>query len=177
VLASTLGGGFTSRLNNRLREQLGITYGIRASEDYHAQAAGPFVIGSAIVTDATATGLTEINKMLDDVATTDVPAEELDKSKQNLIRALPAQFGTNAATADAFADLVLYGLPDTWYAGYAAGIKKVTAKEVKQVAKTLIPSKSMVISIVGDMSKIRAGIDKLGFGDARMHDLYGLPLK
>src|ERR1043165_5929881 len=98
--------------------------------------------------------------MLDDIATTDVPAEELEKAKQNLIRALPAQFDTNAATADSFADLVLQGLPDAWYAGYAAGIKKVTAKDVKQVAKTIVPSKSMVISIVGDMTKIRAGIDK-----------------
>ncbi|HEY5949376.1 MAG TPA: pitrilysin family protein, partial [Kofleriaceae bacterium] len=72
VLASTLGGGFTSRLVQRLREQLGITYGARAGEDYHVQA-GPFVIGSAIVTDATAQGLGEINKMLDDLAATDVP--------------------------------------------------------------------------------------------------------
>ena len=34
VLATTLGGSFTSRLNNRLREQLGITYGARAGQDY-----------------------------------------------------------------------------------------------------------------------------------------------
>src|SRR5690606_1931308 len=101
VLSSTLGGGFTSRLTQRLREQLGITYGARAGMDYRL-ARGPFLIATAIVTPETARGLGEIFKILDDLATKDVPAEELEKSKQNLIRALPAQFSTNAATAGAF---------------------------------------------------------------------------
>jgi predicted Zn-dependent peptidase len=176
VLAGTLGGSFTSRLNNRLREQLGITYGIRAGMDYRV-ATGPFVISSAIVTPATAQGLQEIMKILDDIATNDVPPEELEKSKQNLIRALPASFETNASTAGTLAELTLYGLPDDWYATYAENIAKVTAADVKEAAKTFTPSKNMVISIVGDMSKVREGIDKLGFGDAQMHDLYGVPVK
>ena len=176
VLANALGGSFTSRLNNRLREQLGITYGVRAGEDYRAQP-GPFLISTAIVTAATGQGLSETMKILDDVAAKDIPAEELEKAKQNLIRALPAQFDTNAATVSSFADLVTYGLPDNWYASYAAGIKKVTAKDVTKVAKTLIPSKSFVVAIVGDLSKIKADIDKLSFGDAQMHDLYGQPVK
>jgi zinc protease len=176
VLSSALGGGFTSRLVQRLREQLGITYGARAGMDYRL-VPGPFLISTAIVTPETGRGLTEIFKILDDLATNDLPAEELDKSKQNLIRALPSMFGTNASTAGAFADLAIFGLPDNWYAGYAANVRKVTAKDVKAAAAKLIPSKNMVISIVGDMSKIKAELDKLSLGDAAMHDLYGIPLK
>jgi zinc protease len=175
VLASALGGGFTSRLVQRLREQLGITYGARAGMDYRL-APGPFVISTAIITPETATGLTEIFKILDDLATKELPADELDKSKQNLIRALPAMFDTNAATAGAFADLAVFGLLDNWYASYAANVRKVTAKDVKKVAQTLIPAKNMVIAIVGDMTKLRADIDKLGLGEPEMHDLYGMPL-
>jgi zinc protease len=176
VLSSALGGGFTSRLVQRLREQLGITYGARAGMDYRL-VPGPFVISTAIVTPQTGTGLTEIFKILDDLATNNLPAEELDKSKQNLIRALPSMFGTNAATAGAFADLAIFGLPDNWYATYAANIRKVTAKDVKAAAAKLIPSKNMVISIVGDMAKIKADLDKLNLGEAGMHDLYGMPIK
>lgn len=176
VLSSTLGGGFTSRLTQRLREQLGITYGARAGMEYRV-ARGPFVISTAIVTPETARGLGEIFKILDDLATKDLPADELEKSKQNLIRALPSQFSTNAATAGAFAELAVFGLPDNWYAGYADRIRKVTAKDVRRMAQTLLPAKKMVISIVGDMSKIRADLDKLGLGGAVMHDPYGMPLK
>jgi zinc protease len=137
---------------------------------------GPFVISTAIVTPETGKGLSEIIKILDDLATNDLPAEELDKSKQNLIRALPSMFGTNAATAGAFADLAVFGLPDNWYASYAANVRRVTAKDVKAAAKALIPSKNMVFAIVGDLAKIKAELDKLNLGEAAMHDLYGMPI-
>jgi zinc protease len=115
-------------------------------------------------------------KIVDDLAATDVPAAELDKSKQNLIRALPAQFETNAATAGAFAELALHGLPDSWYAHYADQIRKVTAKDVRAVAKTGIPTKQMVFAVVGDMAKVRADLDKLNLGEAETRDLYGMPV-
>ena len=175
VLTTTLGGGFTSRLNQKLREQLGITYGIRAAQDWRLDR-GPFTISSALVTAETAHGLTETIKIVDDLATTDVPEAELEKSKQNLIRALPAQFETNAATAAAFSELALHGLPDSWYAHYSDQIRKVTAKDVRGVAKSAIPSKQMVFAVVGDMAKVRADLDKLNLGEAETRDLYGMPI-
>jgi predicted Zn-dependent peptidase len=116
-------------------------------------------------------------KIVDDLAATDVPAAELDKAKQNLIRALPGMFETNSATVDAYTNLVLHGLPDTWYATYADNIRKVKAADVKAVAKAVVPSKKLVVSVVGDMSKIKADLDKLGLGEAAPHDLYGTPAK
>jgi zinc protease len=172
VLSSTLGGGFTSRLNQTLREKMGITYGVHAGMDWR-RAPGPFVVGSAIVTGATGQGIAKALEMLDDIAKHEVPADELEKTKRNLMFALPAEFQTNAATARTFAGLVLHGLPDDYYAHYADGIRKVTAKQVQAVAAAVIPANKMVIAVVGDMSKIRADLDKLGLGEPAMHDLYG----
>jgi zinc protease len=175
VMANALGGGFTSRLNQRLREQLGITYGIGAGMDWRQQP-GPFSISTAIVAAETAHGIAETLKIVDDLAQKDVPAAELDKAKQNLIRALPAQFETNAGTAASFAELSLHGLPDDWYAHYADQVRRVTAADVRSVAKTAIPSGKLVIAVVGDMGKVRGELDKLGLGNAVMHDLYGTPI-
>lgn len=175
VLTNALGGSFTSRLNQRLREQLGITYGIRAGQDWRLSR-GPFTISSALVTASTAQGLSETIKIVDDLGATDLPAAELDKSKQNLIRALPAQFDTNASTAGAFAELALHGLPDSWYARYADAVRKVTAKDVRTLAKSAIPTGKMVFAVVGDMAKVRADLDKLNLGDPELRDLYGMPL-
>lgn len=173
VFRTILGDGFTSRLTQRLREQLGITYGAGAFQDWRI-ATGPFIIASAIVTPETGKGLTEVMKIVDDLATTDVPAEELDKAKQNLIRALPGMFETNSSTVDAYTNLVVHGLPDNWYASYAANVRKVKAADVKAVAKAVVPTKKLVVSVVGDMSKIKADLDKLGLGEAAHHDLYGV---
>jgi zinc protease len=175
VFRTLLGDGFTSRLMQRLREQLGITYG--ASAEMHWRiSAGPFVIGSAIVSDETARGVSEIIKLVDGLASEDVPSAELEKAKQNMIRALPAEFETNDRTADAFADLALLGLPDDWYGGYAEGIRKVSAADVKAVAKALVPAGKLVFSVVGNVSKVKSALDQLGLGPARLHDADGKPL-
>lgn len=176
VYRTVLGDGFTSRLTQRLREQMGITYGIRSMQEWRV-ATGPFVIASAIVSAETGKGLAEILKIVDELAATDVPADELNKAKQNLIRALPGMFETNSSTVDAYTDLVLHGLPDSWYASYAANVRKVTAADVKAVAKSVVPSKQLVFSVVGDMTKIKADLDKLGLGEVAQHDLYGIAQK
>jgi zinc protease len=176
VFRTVLGDGFTSRLTQRLREQLGITYGAGAFQDWRV-ATGPFIIASAIVTPETGKGLTEIMKMVDDLATVDVPAEELEKAKQYMIRALPGMFETNSSTVDAYTTLVLHGLPDTWYASYADNVRKVKAADVKAVAKAVVPTKKLVVSVVGDISKIKADLERLGLGEPAVHDLYGVPQK
>jgi zinc protease len=176
VFRTILGDGFTSRLTQRLREALGIVYNIGAIQDWRLST-GPMMIAGAIVTAKTGEGLTEIFKIVDDLATTDVPPEELEKAKQNLIRALPSQFETNAGVVDSYTTLVLHGLPDDWYTKFAANVRTVKAADVKAVAKAVVPSKRLVVSIVGDLSKIKADLDKLGLGEAAMHDLYGMPVK
>ncbi len=176
VLTTTLGGGFTSRLVQKLREEMGITYGAGAGMSYRLQP-GPFLIATAIQTPDTGKGIVEIVKILDDLSTTELTAAELEKSKQNIIRALPAQFDTNASTAGAFADLALHKLPDNYYASYADAVRKITAKDVKAAAAGIIPSKQMVFAVVGDLAKIKGDLGKLGLGDPAMHDAYGTAKK
>jgi len=175
VSRTMFGGGFTGRITQRLREQLGIIYHAYATMNWWV-APGPLVVDAAIVTPSTATGISEVLKILDDLATNDAPVAELDKAKQNLIRALPSLFDTNAETADAFVELALHKLPDDWYAHFADGIRKVTAGDARAAAQALLASRSMLISIVGDAAKIRPDLDKLGLGAPALYDLDAAPL-
>jgi len=176
VLRTILGGGFTGRVTQRLREQLGIIYHA-ATEMAWQVAPGPFSITVAIATPETARGLTEITHLVDDLARNDVPAAELDKAKQNLVRALPGRFSTNAETAAAFAELALLGLPDDSYLRFADGIRKVTAADVKAAAQALLPSGKLVFAIVGDLAKIRPSLDKLGLGPPARYTRVGTPAR
>ena len=176
VMTTTLGRGFTSRLVHRLREELGITYGIGAAADWRVDGGSLFGIASAIQSKETAAGIAEILKIVDGIAAADLTADELEASKQNLVRELPAQFATNAGIAGAFSQLALYGLGDDWYARYAANVRKVTVRDVRAAAK-LVPSVKLVVAVVGDLSKIRPDLDKLGLGDPEARDLFGLPVK
>jgi zinc protease len=166
VLATLLGGSFTSRLNHRLREELGWTYGAGAAFGRAAQV-GPFVISTALVTPHAVEGVAEILKIVDSLVGSDLPAAEVAKARSNVIRSLPAQFGTNADTAGSFASLVADGLPDDYFATYVARVQKVTGKDLQKVARELLPSGKLIVVVAGDAGVLRAGLEKL-FGPARM---------
>lgn len=172
VLRTALGDGFTSRLTQRLREDLGITYGVRAYMDWRVRR-GPFAIATAIVTPQTGTGIRETLRIVGELAARDLPAAELQKSKQNLIRALPGELESNLATTGAIAELVLLGLPPTWYDSYAARVRKVTAAQVRAAAASLLSTRRMVVSLVGDLAVLRAELGTLGLGPLVQFDAHG----
>ena len=175
VMRTILGDGFTSRLTQRLREQLGYTYGAGAGMGYRIEP-GPFVIGTALFTPKTAPGIKETLTIVSDLATKDVPEEELRKAKQNLIRALPASFETNASVANVFAELALHRLPDDWYERFSAEIRRVTAKDVKAMAREVAPAQKLVVVVVGDLKAVQPELEKLGLGAPKLHDPEGVPL-
>lgn len=159
VLRTILGDGFTSRLVQRLREQLGYTYGARATLDYR-KAAGPFVIGTATFTPKTVDAVKETLQIVNNLATVDVPAPELKKSRENIVRAMPAMFEGVDATTGAIGELALHGLPDDTYAKFAKAVRQVTAKDVRAMARAIIPVDKLIVVAVGDAKVIQAGLEK-----------------
>jgi zinc protease len=175
VLGNVLGGTFTSRLNRRLREELGWTYGARAGQRSWT-GKSPFVISTALVTPHAVEGVAEVLKIVATLVDGDLPADELTKAQQNLIRDLPTSFATNRGMVASFAALVRLGLPDDHYAGYATRVQKVTAKQVRAVAKTLLGKGKLVIVVIGDAAVLRPGLEALGLGPVQLTSPEGKPL-
>uniref|UniRef100_UPI0013D904E4 M16 family metallopeptidase n=1 Tax=Stenotrophomonas maltophilia TaxID=40324 RepID=UPI0013D904E4 len=78
VMNTTLGGSFTSRLNQNLRERKGYTYGARSSFTMRREA-GPFTASAEIATANTDSALFEFMKELNAIRTP-LPAAELAKT-------------------------------------------------------------------------------------------------
>jgi predicted Zn-dependent peptidase len=102
----------------------------------------------------------EILRLVGELSGADVPAAELAKARSNLMRELPQRFATTAEIAGAFGELVETGLPDDYYAGYVARVQKVTAKDVRALAKSLLPAGKLTVVVVGDGSVVRAALEK-----------------
>ena len=66
VLNQILGGQFTSRLNESLREERGLTYGVRSSFDCRRRP-GPFLITASIQTEKVGEALEQIRIELEDL--------------------------------------------------------------------------------------------------------------
>ena len=172
VLNTILGGSFTSRLNQNLRETHGYTYGAGSAFALR-RAGGPFVAQASVVTAKTDSSLIEFLKELRRIRDEAVPAAELEKAKQYIILGLPGDFETTAGAAFRFRELLVYGLPLDYYGGYVDRINAVSAADVQRVARRYIDPDKLDIVIVGDRSQIEAGIKALNEGPIVYRDLWG----
>ena len=91
VANTALGGSFTSRLNNRLREQLGYTYGAGSSFWLGAHS-GTWSASTSLKTEVTIDGVREALALIESMRTAELPADELARAKQLLVRRLPTRF-------------------------------------------------------------------------------------
>ena len=162
VLNTILGGSFTSRLNQNLRERNGYSYGAGSSFGYRP-VAGPFVAYADVQTAVTAPALTEFFNELRGIAA-DVPAEELAKARDYLALSFPSPFATVRGTASMIGDLVLDDLPADTYARYSAGVRSVTAADLARVARQYVVPQSMVVVVVGDRATVEADVRALDLG-------------
>lgn len=166
VMNTILGGSYTSRLNQNLRETHGYTYGAR-SVFAMRRAPGPFFVDTSVQTDKTPESITEI---FDELAAISRPVspEELTKAKNYLALGFPSSFDTSASIADMLAELAVYGLPHDYYATYVDRLLAVTAADIERVARRYIQPGRMPVVIVGDRQAIEARIRALSLGPVEL---------
>jgi predicted Zn-dependent peptidase len=162
VLNTILGGSFTSRLNENLREAHGYAYGASSAFDMRL-GAGPFEAAAGVQTDKTAAAVTEFFNELQRIRQP-VDAAELEKAKRYLSLLLPRSFETTRGTTMALAQMFVYGLPNDFYETFAARVGAVTAADVKRAADEYIQPDRFDVVIVGDRSAIEPGLRSLNLG-------------
>lgn len=175
VLNTILGGAFTSRLNQNLRETHSYTYGA-FSQFVPRRLTGAFVALASVVTAKTDSSLIEFLKELRRIRDEPVPAAELAKAKAYLTLGLPGEFETTAGAAARLRELLVYGLPLDYYDRYVDHIAAVTAEDVQRVARAYIDPEHFDIVVVGDKGQIEAGLTALHEGTVLYRNLWGQAL-
>lgn len=176
VLNTILGGSFTSRLNQNLRETHGYTYGAN-SQFAMRRMAGPFQAGASVQSAKTDSSLIEFMRELRRIRDEAVPQAELDKAKAYITLGLPGDFETTQGAAGRYRDLLTYGLPLEYYGGYIDRLNAVTAADVQRVARQYLDLDHFAIVVVGDRSLIEAGIRALNEGPISIRDLWGQEIR
>jgi predicted Zn-dependent peptidase len=175
VMNTILGGSFTARLNANLRETKGYTYGASSRFDYQPLP-GAWLAGAAVRTNVTDSALVEFVKEFRRLRDEPVPADELARFKQFLILGQLGSFETTGQMAERIATADLLGLPWRWYADYAKAIDGVTQAQVMAAARKYIDPARLVITVVGDAAKIRAGLEALDLGEVKLVTMDGAPV-
>ena len=151
------GGGFTSRITNRVRSDEGLAYsagsGLVGGVWYPGTFRASFQSKVRSCAYATQIVLDEMKKIRD----AEVTDEELQTAKSSFVDTLSRRFATKAQTMGVFADEELTGRfakEPEYYRGYAARIEKVTKADVKRVAQRLLATDKVTVLAVGNRADL-----------------------
>jgi len=165
ILSQVVGGLFTSRINQNLREKHAYTYGAR-SQAIATRSWGAFVVTTSVKTQVTADALSEL---ISEVKAARDPAlgrpladDELDRGRADLVNSVGAHLEHNSRVADDLLQMYVYTLPADYYAKYSNLILSVDRGEVARQAATLVPDQLLVVA-VGDRSAIESPLREKGF--------------
>jgi zinc protease len=177
VMNEILGGQFSSRINLNLREDKGYTYGA-SSHFVFRIGPGPFQAGGSVRTEVTREALVELLKELNDITgARPISDDELAFAKEQIIRGFPSRFETTAGVAGTLVELVLFKLPDDYFANYTSRVEAVTTADVNRVARKYLDPGHFKVLIVGDRAKVEPALKSLPYAQViNRLDLEGNPL-
>lgn len=176
VVNNIFGGVFSSRINMNLREDKHWSYGVRSSLPA-AVGQRLYISSSPVQTDKTREALQELVKEYGGIAgARPITADELVNAQTNETLNLPGSFETAGQLAGAYSAIVQYKLPENYYNTFTQTVLSMTPEQANALAaRTIVPGK-LTWMVVGDLSKVEAGVRELNLGEVRKIDADGNPL-
>jgi zinc protease len=171
VMNTILGGGFSSRLFQKVRTEKGLAYavggGMSFAYDHPATFRVMVLTQSASTVEATTTAMAEIAGL----TTTPFTQEELDRAKDNILSSFLFRYDTRDKVLSARVLLEFYGYPADYLETYKAGLEKVTVADLTAVAKKYIHPEKLAVLVVGNGPEIKPGLDELKLGPVQTVDI------
>jgi len=168
VMNAVLGGQFVSRLNLKLREEKGFTYGARTGFDWRRQM-GPFALQASVHTAATAEAVRDCLAEFDDIrGRRPATDQELALAKASLTRGYPRNFETVQQLSRAVLQLSHFGLPETYFDEFVPRVNAVTADDVTRVAQAYLDPQRTLTLVVGDRAAVEPSLAALALGEVEV---------
>ncbi len=162
TLNALLGGQFSSRINQSLREQKGITYGARTSFGFR-RVSGTFACETSVQGNQTALAVTEILREFANIrAPGSVLPAELARAKASLTRGYVRHFETEGQLVRAAAQLATYELDDLTFDRFVPLVGALTEEDIHEAASVFVRPTDASIVVVGDAASCQAPLEALG---------------
>ncbi len=177
IMNKILGGDFTSRINMNLREDKHWTYGARSSLP-SARGQRPFIVMTSVQGDKTKEAMVEIDRELRGVlGEKPVTNAEFGKAVTNQTLRLPGAWETMSRVSGAMSEIVRFGLPDDYFKVYPSRINALTMDALSKGVRAVVRPDNILWVVVGDRAKIESSLRELGFGEVKVLDADGKPVK
>jgi zinc protease len=160
VVGDYFGGAFSSRLNEVIRVQKGLTYGARGGYS-PSRFAGRFTVSTFSKTDSTVAAVRAALSEVDRLRIEPPTDKELGETKAHFVGSVALRRETPQQVANELWDAELYGLPEDHFERTLARAAAVTPAECVALAKATVDPTKLVIVVVGDAGKLKEELEKV----------------
>lgn len=177
VMNSILGGGFSSRLMQNLREDKAYTYG--SSSGLRSDALiGNFVATASVRNEVTDSSVQEILNEMERIREMPVSNEELQSIKNYMTGGFARSLESPQTIARFAYNTYRYNLPDDYYATYLEKLNAVTTSDIQQMAAKYILPENANIYVVGSKDEVAESLKRLDTdGEISFYDAFGDEVK
>jgi predicted Zn-dependent peptidase len=154
VLSTILGSGLSSRLFMRLRGEMGIGYYVHASHDAFTDH-GVFSVSAGSDTTRVPEAVAAIRDEFDRIRMEDVPEAELKKAKEMLRGKLALGLESSDEVAEFYGFQEILRCELRTPEETMKRIFKVTAKDIRRVARALLDPKRLYLASIGPAADTR----------------------
>ena len=168
VAADILGGGFSSRLFQRVRTQLGYAYNIEATWGVNYDHPGLFEISGSTQSRFTVPTIKTVLEELSRLRSGEVTDAELKTAKDSVLNGFVFYFDRPSKTLNRMLIYAYYGYPKDFIFQYQKTVADVTRADVLRVARKYLRPQDLTIVTVGNPKAFGTPITDVGL---KVHDI------
>lgn len=160
VANAVLGGGYSARLNQQVRIQRGLSYGVTSQAE--AFGAGGMLSALSQTSHPNAAEVLQLmREQIAGLAEAPPTADELAARQATLIGSFGRRLETTAGLSALLVNQIVSGRPLAELSTFVSGVLAVTPAQVQALARQRWPAKSLRAVVVGDLSAAGAALAAL----------------
>jgi len=162
VMNQVLSGGFSGRLFQVVRTDLGLAYSVFGAYTSGTLYEGQFYTGVMTKSSTTAEAIDAIRAEVERIQAEPVSDEELQKTKDQFLNSLVFRYDSRAKVLNQRLSNEYAGLPQDAFDQLIEEIKAVGIEDVQRVAKEYLRPDALQILVVGNAEELGDQLEKYG---------------
>lgn len=156
------GGGFNSRLLQRVRSDSGFAYSAFSNWGAETRREGVFFAGAQTRVEKTVAAIRLMRSVIASMAADPVTQEDVRLAQDNEVNSFVFRYESPDQIVGAQIGFLVDGLPPNWFDLYLQGIQAVTPEAVRRVVERYLRPDRLVTVVVGNPARFDAPLSELG---------------
>lgn len=162
VMNRVLSGGFSGRLMQVVRTEMGLAYSVFGQYGMNSFYPGMFYAGVMTKSSTTAEAIDAIIEQIKRLQNEPITEQELQDVKDQILNSSVFEYDSYEEVLSERMSNAYRGLPADAFEQYVEGVKATTIEDVQQVAKKYLNPDNLQILVVGNKEEIGDQLEKYG---------------